>query len=158
MIGKSYHTFKEDVWDEEQREGDVVLYAIHAQILDHAFDLCVANVGSVDVSLCVRTANVSQASRLTPSNLVRTHHEVQQRQDRDKADVDLSNHLLPGILGVVLVKVGLLSSKTDVRILVVVDFDIVNLLEVLLHRVCRRSVGGLWRHGEFQASARCYWW
>lgn len=136
MVRESYHTFEEDVWNEEQREGDVVLYAIHAQVLDHALDLCVANVGSVDVSLCVRTANVSQASRLTPSNLVRTHHEVQQRQDRDKADVDLSNHLLLAILRVVLVEVGLFSSKTDVRIFVVVDFDVVNLLEVFLHRVC----------------------
>ena len=60
MIGKSYHTFKEDVWDEEQREGDVVLYAIHAQILDHAFNLCVANIGSVDVSLNARPTPVSQ--------------------------------------------------------------------------------------------------
>lgn len=66
MIGKSYHTFKEDVWDEEQREGDVVLYAIHAQILDHAFDLCVANVGSVDVSLCARITRVSQTFKMTP--------------------------------------------------------------------------------------------
>jgi len=66
MIGKSYHTFKEDVWDEEQREGDIVLYAIHAQILDHAFDLCVANVGSVNVSLCARTTRVSQTLKMTP--------------------------------------------------------------------------------------------
>ena len=72
----AYHTFEEDVWDEEQREGDVVLYAIHAQIFDHAFDLCVANVGSVDMSLCARTTRVSQVSRVTPSNVVRTHHEV----------------------------------------------------------------------------------
>ena len=72
----AYHTFEEDVWDEEQREGDVVLYAIHAQILDHAFNLCVANVGSVDMSLCARMTRVSQVSRVTPSNVVRTHHEV----------------------------------------------------------------------------------
>ena len=73
---KPYPTFEKNVWDEEQREGDVVLYAIHAQILDHAFNLCVANVGSVDMSLCARMKRVSQVSRVTPSHVVRTHHEV----------------------------------------------------------------------------------
>ena len=76
MIEESYHTFEEDVWNEEQREGNVVLYAIHAQILDHAFDLCVANVGSVEVSLCARRNRVSQVYGISPSNVVRTHHEV----------------------------------------------------------------------------------
>lgn len=44
-------TFEKNVRDEEQRQGDIVLYAGHAQIFHHAFNLCVANVGSVDVSL-----------------------------------------------------------------------------------------------------------
>jgi hypothetical protein len=71
-------TFEENVWDEEQREGDVVLYAIHAQVFDHAFDLCVANIGSVDVSLIARKPHVSHVSRSVTKrlNLVRTHHEV----------------------------------------------------------------------------------
>ena len=70
------YTFKENVWDEEQREGDVVLYAIHAQVLNHAFDLCVANVGSVDVSLSGRITRVSHVFKVTLSTLVWTHHEV----------------------------------------------------------------------------------
>lgn len=65
MIEESYHTFEEDVWNEEQREGNVVLYAIHAQILDHAFDLCVANVGSVDVSLCKEKPRQSSLRNIT---------------------------------------------------------------------------------------------
>jgi len=157
MIDEYYHTFEEDVRNEEQREGDVVLYAVHAQVLNHAFDLCVANVGSVDVSLCVRTVRVSQEFQISPDDCIPTHHEVQKRQDRNKTNVDLANHLLPGLFRVVLVKVGLFGGKTDVRIFVVVDFDVVNLLEVLLHRVCRCSVGGLRRHGEYQAGVRCYW-
>lgn len=76
MMGESYHTFEENVWDEEQREGDVVLDAIHAQVLDHAFDLCVANVGSVNVSLCARTVCVSQKFSMIPDSRINTHHEV----------------------------------------------------------------------------------
>ena len=150
MVEKMDLTFKEDVWDEEEREGDVVLDATHAQVLHHAFDLCIADVGSVDVSLFMGEAPVSQVFKEIPGNPIRTHHEVQQRQDGNKAEVNLANHLLSALFGVVLVEVGLLCSKTDVRILVVVDFDVVNLFEVLLHRVCRCSVGGLWRHCRYQ--------
>ena len=94
MTGYLYHTFEEDVRDEEQRESNVVLYAIHAQVFNHAFDLCVADVGSVDVSLCVRTLCVSQGFGVILNNPIPTHHEVQQCQDRHKTDVDLSNHFL----------------------------------------------------------------
>jgi hypothetical protein len=80
----------------------------------------------------------------TSSHLVRAYHQVQQGQDRDEAEIDLADHLLPGILGIVLVKVGLFCRKTNVRILVRADFN-----------VRRCSVGGLWRHGEYQADS---WW
>lgn len=76
MMEESYHTFKEDVWDKEQRESDVVLYSIHAQVLNHAFDLCVANVGSVDVCLCARTVHVSQKFSMISGSRIQTHHEV----------------------------------------------------------------------------------
>jgi hypothetical protein len=91
----------------------------------------------------------------TSSHLVRAYHQVQQGQDGDEAEIDLADHLLPGILGIVLVKVGLFCRKTNVRILVRADFNVVNLLEIFLHRVRRCSVGGLWRHGEYQADS---WW
>jgi hypothetical protein len=52
------------------------LYAIHAQVLNHAFNLCVANIGSVDMSLCVRTVRVSQQFQTTRKHRIRTHHEV----------------------------------------------------------------------------------
>jgi len=51
MMEERDRTFEENVWDEEEREGDVVLDAIHSQVFNHAFDLCVADIGSVDVSL-----------------------------------------------------------------------------------------------------------
>lgn len=88
----------------------------------------------------------------------RTNHEIQQSQNGDKAEIDLADHFLSVFLGIVIVEVGLLGGKTDVRILVVIDFDVVNLLDILLHRVSRRSVGGVWRHGEYQVSPWSYLW
>lgn len=40
---------EDDVWDEEQSCGDVVLVASEAKVLIHAFNLRIANVGTVDV-------------------------------------------------------------------------------------------------------------
>jgi hypothetical protein len=97
-------------------------------------------------------SQVSQVPRL--DGLVRTYHEVEQCQYRDETEVDLADHLLLGTLGVVLIEVGLLCSETNVCILVVVDFDVVNLLKVFFHRC---SVGGLCRHGEYRPVAWCSW-
>ena len=75
-IEELYLTFEENVGDEEKREGNVVLYASHAQVFNHALDFCVSDVRSVDVSLFVRTTRISQGFGVTPENLIRTHHEV----------------------------------------------------------------------------------
>lgn len=48
-FGKRLSRTKDDVWNEEDRADNIVLVANQAQVLVHAFNLCVSDVAAIDV-------------------------------------------------------------------------------------------------------------
>lgn len=72
------------------RENGVVLHSRHAQVFNHALDLCVTNIGTVDVA-----------------------NQVQRRKHGNKADVNLSEDLLSLLLGVVCVELSILWVQAE---------------------------------------------
>lgn len=85
---------------------NVVLNARHTQILHHALNLGIADVGSVDV-----------------------REKIEYSKNRYKSQVDFPDHSLPLILGEVLVKVGLFMGQAHTSILVVfIDVDFFEIL------------------------------
>lgn len=51
------HGTEDDVWDEEDRARDFVLMPSYADIKVHAFDLCIADVPSVNMRKQVQDAH-----------------------------------------------------------------------------------------------------
>ncbi|KAI6749528.1 hypothetical protein HG530_014942 [Fusarium avenaceum] len=74
----------------EDRQNGIVLNTRHLQIVNHAFDLCVTDVGSVDVA-----------------------NQVEQRQHRHKSHIDLAEDLFALLLGVVVIEFGIFRVQAE---------------------------------------------
>lgn len=72
------------------RQDGVVLNTSHAQIFNHALDLGVTNVGTIDMT-----------------------NQVEQRKHGDKSNINLSEDFLSLLLCVIVVEVGIVRVQTE---------------------------------------------